>query len=209
MSLDEIKRKHHLLKRYDGGSFFRSPTYKVFGATSHKYKFNPCLSENEIKRFEQKHIVDLPTDYRNFLLEIGNGGSGPAYGLLKITEWNIELDITKETFLSTPFPHSTRWNMERHFDMDDDNVYESQEFQDWEEEYYSNKHVTGSIRICHYGCAIYYLLVVNGTEKGNIWVDDRANDEGIYPALSKKTGKQLSFIEWYNEWLDESLQQLS
>jgi hypothetical protein len=209
MSIEEIKTKHLKLKKSDGGSFFKSPSYKIFGSDSHKYKFNICLSEPEIKAFEQMHSIVFPKDYRNFLLRIGNGGSGPAYGLLKLSEWNIELDITKETFLSTPFPHSTHWYMERHFDMEDDNVYESQEFQDWEEEYYSNRHVTGSIRICHYGCAIYYLLVVTGDEKGNIWVDDRANDEGIYPAISKQSGKKLSFLEWYNDWLDESLQQLS
>ena len=63
--------------------------------------------------------------------------------------------------------------------------------------------------ICHYGCAIYYLLVVRGKEAGNIWVDDRAGDYGIYPAISKTTGGRLTFIEWYDEWLTESLSQFA
>lgn len=209
MGIKELKAKHAKLKKSDGGSFFRSPSYKIFGSDSHKYKFNPCVSGQQIIEFEQVNNIVLPKDYRDFLLRVGNGGSGPAYGLLKLSEWNIELDITGDNFLSTPFPDTAKWNNERDFDMENDDIYESEEFQRWEEEYFSNKHVTGSMRICHYGCAIYYLLVVSGTEKGNVWIDDRANDEGIYPAISKKSGEQLSFTEWYNEWLDESLNQLS
>jgi hypothetical protein len=162
----------------------------------------------EIKLFEQKHIVNLPIDYRNFLLEIANGGSGPAYGLLQLSDWNTELDITEASFFSTPFPYSTSWNMQRHYDMEENNIYDSEEFQKWEEEYFSNKHIAGSMRICHYGCAIYYLLVITGNEKVNIWADDRVDDEGIYPALSKEPCGRLSILKWYGEWLDESLNQL-
>ena len=65
------------------------------------------------------------------------------------------------------------------------------------------------MRICHYGCAIYFLLVVTGNNAGQIWVDDRANDSGIYPAISKLTGKQMTFFEWYDEWLTENLNQFA
>ena len=204
MTIAELKNKHSRLKKLDGGSFWKRPQYKVFGSDSHGYKFNAPLSIEQIKRFEEQHRILLPDDYRNFLLTVGNGGSGPAYGLLPLWQWNIELEIEQDDFLSIPFPHADQWNMVRDFDMEDDAVYESEAFQKWEEDYYSNDHITGSIRICHYGCAIYYLLVVTGDERGMIWVDDRANDLGIYPAVTK--GKRLDFVSWYDGWLDEGME---
>jgi hypothetical protein len=92
--------------------------------------------------------------------------------------------------------------------LTEDNT-ETEEFQKWEEEYFSNRHNSGSMRICHYACAIYYLLVATGKNTGQIWVDDRANGNGIYPAISKSTGRRLTFLEWYDEWLTESLNQFA
>src|SRR5207237_538053 len=110
-------------------------------------------------------------------------------------DWNFELDILSDDFLSTDFPHTEKWNMAREFDTEDDDYNYTEEFQKWEQEYFSNRHITGSMRICHHGYAIYYLVVVTGQEAGNIWVDDRANDGGVYPALSKITKRKLTFIE--------------
>jgi hypothetical protein len=207
MTLHHLKVKHDNLKKIDGGGFFNSATYKTFGSDTHRYKFNHCLTEDALQAFETSFGLTLPADYKNFLTEIGNGGSGPAYGLFPLLDWNIELEINDTNFLSADFPHIDKWNVMQDFDTDNEDYTETEEFQNWEEEYFSNKHITGSLRICHYGCAIYYLLVVTGNNAGQIWVDDRANDCGIYPAISKSTGKRLTFLEWYNEWLTESLSQ--
>ncbi len=46
---------------------------------------NHVLTETEVASFEKEHEISLPSDYRNFLLTVGNGGDGPPeYGLLKI-----------------------------------------------------------------------------------------------------------------------------
>jgi hypothetical protein len=209
MTLHDLKEKHDKLKKLDGGSFFKGGTYKTFGSDVHKYKFNSCLTENTVKDFEESFRVTLPADYKCFLTQIGNGGSGPAYGLLPLSDWNIELEISNNDFLSKDFPHGDKWNLTQEFSTDDDDYTETVEFQKWEEEYFSPEHITGSLRICHYGCAIYYLLIVTGNNAGQIWTDDRANDMGIYPAISKLTGRQLNFIEWYDEWLSESLNQIT
>jgi hypothetical protein len=208
MTTIELKSRHQLLKKLDGGGMFRSPSYKVFGASTHRYKFNPRLTEHEVSDFERIHRIKLPSDYRRFLLEIGNGGSGPAYGLFPLADWNFELDISDPSYLSTEFPHTDKWNMSQDFSTDNDDYYETEAFLNWEQEYFSTKNTTGSIRICHYGCAIYYLLVISGPEAELVWVDDRANDQGIYPAISKLTGKRLMFTDWYDEWLTESMEQI-
>lgn len=67
-----------------------------------------------------------------------------------------------------------------------------------------DRYTQGSIPICDYGCGSYFLLVISGEERGNIWMDARANDGGIYPCLGSN-GKKLNFYEWYFQWLDESI----
>ena len=207
MTIENLKAKHEKLKKLDGGGIFNSATYKTFGSNAHRYKFNSRLSEYSLQSFEQSFSITLPADYKNFLTQIGNGGSGPYYGLFPLSDWNFELDITDNSFLSSAFPHLDKWNLERDFDTNKEDYYETEEFQKWEENYFSNNHIKGSMRICHYGCAIYFLLVVTGNNAGQIWVDDRANDSGIYPAISKLTGQQMTFFEWYDEWLTENLSQ--
>lgn len=208
MTLQDINAKHDKLKKIDGRRFFKKSAYKIFGSVTHKYKFNPCLAIDTLSKFEKEHSTILPHDYKSFITKIGNGGSGPAYGLFPLSKWSYELDIRDQAFLSTTFPHRDKWNMNQNFDTNNENYTETEEFQKWEEEYYASKHVTGSIRICHYGCAIYYLLVVMGSESGNIWIDDRVSDNGIYPAKSDLNGGRLTFIKWHDEWLTESLRQI-
>ena len=140
-------------------------------------------------------------------MEIENGGAGPRLGLLKLKEWNKELvnEKTDHNLLSTSFPYVKDWNTNRPDGEDSDLYYQSEAFAKWSYEYFDNKHISGSIRLSHYGCGIFYFLVVTGAEKGNIWVDDRCNDCGIYPAISKMAKAKMNFSEWYQEWLTESI----
>jgi hypothetical protein len=117
MTLQELKAKHEQLKKLDRSSgLFKSPTYHIFGSETHKYKFNPPLGESEILVFESKHKIRLPPDYRGFLKEIGNGGSGPAYGLFPLSKWNFELEITGKDYLSGDFPYTEKWNRLQDFE---------------------------------------------------------------------------------------------
>ena len=59
----------------------RDPQLKVFGASTHRYVLNPCLSEEQVRESESRYGIDIPEEYRNFLLFMGNGGAGPAYGV--------------------------------------------------------------------------------------------------------------------------------
>ena len=205
--LSELKSKIQMLRKVDGGGFFREPQYRIFGSGQHRYKFNPRLTFNEIEKFEKTNEIKLPSEYKEFITQIGNGGCGPIYGLFPISMWNFELDICESDFLHKEFPYTKSWKATKNF-IEQGDYFDTPEFQEWEEENFSNKHITGSMRICHYGCAIYYLLIVSGKEAGNIWVDDRANDGGIYPALSRRTSERQTFFQWYDEWLTESIDKL-
>ncbi|MCH2045894.1 MAG: SMI1/KNR4 family protein [Saprospiraceae bacterium] len=61
--------------------------YIIEGAKEHKYHWYPCLSEKEISHYEEKLGIQLPSDYRNFIKYIGNGGAGPQQGVLPLAEW--------------------------------------------------------------------------------------------------------------------------
>lgn len=62
----------------------------------------------------------------------------------------------------------------------------------------------GSIPIATKGCNLGVSLVVSGPERGNIWYDLRADMEGITPA-SKPGSPRLTFLQWYEDWLDRAL----
>ena len=74
-----------------------------------------------------------------------------------------------------------------------------------QEEYYHSKWANGLLRIANYGCGTFINLVTNGPEYGKIWVDDRQNEGGIYPDHLRKNSQRLTFLEWYELWLDQML----
>ena len=49
---------------------------------------------------------------------------------------------------------------------------------------------------------------LTGNEAGHIWVNDRANDNGPYPAISKLTSQRMNFADWYDEWLTGSIESM-
>ena len=65
---------------------------KQFGAKDHKYELAPPASLEEVEAFEQETGVWLPEGYRNFLLQAGNGGAGPFYGLFSLEQVKGWLD---------------------------------------------------------------------------------------------------------------------
>lgn len=179
----------------------------VFGASSHKYQLNEKLREEDVSSFEKKFSITLPEEYRSFLKRIGNGGAGPYYGLQSLEDsLYADLDFKRPGEFVNPsiaFPFQKSWNMEFTGDEEDEDAYEA-----FQREYFSEKWETGILRVCNYGCGVSLNLVVNGSEKGNIWVDDRGNDGGIYPdPYFEQTGR-TSFLDWYLLWIDTSLKEL-
>ncbi len=67
------------------------------------------------------------------------------------------------------------------------------------------------------GCGHFLVLVVNGDEKGHIWADAMVSDYGVFPQGYSQNWlfndlqftERLSFLEWYELWLDLSLQKLA
>ena len=197
-----LKSKLSALKRIDTG-------FKIFGTDSHRYELNPTAHEYDLVAFESRFRISLPQGYRQFLLELGNGGAGPYYGLEPIENGLLaDLDYRDDKDLidpSMPFIFEAPWNLER----TEDAAPSDEEYAEFDQEYFDNKWASGLIRICNYGCGVSLNLVVNGPEYGNIWVDDRCNDGGIYPDPYFDQQGRTEFLEWYELWLDRSLNEVS
>jgi hypothetical protein len=148
-----------------------------------KISLNRCLMPHEIQEFEKHYHIRLPEDYRRFLTEIGNGGSGPPYyGLVPLAE-TIETVKDKEFRPDLPFPLTTYW------------VWEGEV--SWEKgqpEILDPVFLHGHLYLGTDGCSHDWILIVTGSERGKIW--DRA-DVGAQPCAPER-----DFLSWYEYWLD-------
>jgi hypothetical protein len=146
-----------------------------FGAAAHRYELRPTLSDLRIAEIEAAAGVRLPDDYRDFLLEVGDGGAGPCYGLVPFDQ-REQLALMQGVFspspptapsASTPSGSSARptlllpWN--------------------------------GVILLSHLGCGYLAYLVVEGPHRGEVWLDVGGNGSprSIAP----------HFIAFYTDWL--------
>lgn len=75
--IKEIKSKFDELKAKD-------KNLSLFGARDHNYEFGPKLNIDNIKEVESSNGIQLPTDYKEFLIELGDGGVGKSYGFYNL-----------------------------------------------------------------------------------------------------------------------------
>ncbi|MFD8596794.1 SMI1/KNR4 family protein [Kitasatospora sp. NPDC059646] len=156
------------------------PLLRRFGAGSHRYVLRPTLSEAAVTSFETQHRITLPRSYRSFLLEVADGGTGPAHGLLGLTElppdddalFDLKSESLTPGFLASPFPHLTAQpgpSAGTNYDL------------------------AGSLAIGESGCGTFSRLVVTGPCAGQVWTDDQ-----VWTALAPGP----DFRDWYTAWLD-------
>lgn len=111
--------------------------------------------------------------------------------------------------LAQPFPHTQQWNIASLPELPEDTTEEeentyNERLSELEEDYWDMRLTNGAIPVCHMGCALRLWLVVNGAEKGNLWLDRRADRGGLAP-LQTEASPRVTFLEWYRAWLDEAL----
>ncbi|MCO6459496.1 MAG: SMI1/KNR4 family protein [Pirellulaceae bacterium] len=151
----------------------------LFGAAQHRYLLNPPLSEADVHRFEQQHGVQLPQQYREFVLTVGDGGAGPGYGLSRLSGCWIR------GALRSPFLPASDANGIGAVDREPDGASASNRYD-------------GCMAIGHQGCGVWYLLVVTGPHSNEVWEDLSVEDRGFSPT-------RRGYFEWYEGWLDGAL----
>lgn len=176
------------------------------------YDPNPPLLESELEAIESELGVRFPDDYRTFLTTIGDGGVGPGYGLLPvrkgIEERHVPIYGLDEAFEP---PRSPRECLDLC--------------------------MPGMHLVTYDGCAYYTGLVVSGPAAGTMWsyvevapgwiplledgcVDasgepyaidgsDRDAYVRLYEMMLRphNDGRRMSFLTWYESWLDRVLEQ--
>lgn len=147
---------------------------------------NPVAPEAQVRAFEARHAITLPSDYRLFITALGNGGPGPAYyGLLPLGAVGTDLRPDERRYWSElpdvakPFPCTHYWVWEDG-EISTEGTDEQVSF--------------GSIMLGTDGCGSYWHLIVTGPDRGIPW---QLCGEGIQPVCPKRT-----FTEWYEDWLD-------
>ncbi|MCI0741536.1 MAG: SMI1/KNR4 family protein [Gemmataceae bacterium] len=174
--------------------------------------------------FEDRYSLRLPDDYRTFLMQVGNGGAGPYYGIYGLDE----LYETREDYwndLSKPFPYRHKWEgppnlLKAIMEAKVDEAGDQDRRGELIDEYWRQASRDGSINICEYGCNLRFLLIVNGPEFGSIWFDATPDVAGFSPVAihrATRVGRhakwcitdkdtteenRVGFAEWYHCWLD-------
>jgi hypothetical protein len=178
---------------------------KAFGYEGHRFRRFACLSLTELADHEAQLRGRPPDHYRSHLVEVGNGGAGPGYGLFPLrARGSTALSARRTDDLrgdpAASFPHDSAWNMPQHELVPPPGLGEA-EYARWNREhdarYFAPEFLNGTVPIAHLGCAMWVLLVLNGRHAGEVWLDDRASDGGILPL--EPTG----FDGWYLDWLTD------
>jgi hypothetical protein len=179
---------------------------------------NPCLEETQVREFEEKQQIDIPEDYRNFLLSVGDGGAGPNGSImlpLRFIPYHSCGHCRDLDFFRKPFPHTYTWHIE----------WDRKRFPEeylYEEAYDRLEHTQGAFSFASVRGICHYLLIISGTERGNIWYDGRPESAGISPLLmvngtveqadhirlatwDETGGSHIDFFTWYNSWVDTKL----
>ena len=184
----------------------RSPNAPaVFGSAGHHFQRLPCVRDDELRHIEGTRGFVLPADFREFVMTVESGGAGPGYGLFPIGRWG-DAALQNEPWpddwwdLAEPFPHDAPWNLGEDELKGPDGTDEELDawFELKDEKYFNPRLVNGSIPIAHLGCAMWVRLIVSGDRAGELWLDDRASDEGIYPV------SPVRFIDWFLSWLGDA-----
>jgi hypothetical protein len=181
----------------------------------HGFEMNPVIAEDRVEAFEQRYSIRLPSEYRDFLVQIGNGGAGPCYGVFAlgtvddgfaVREWSVNDNLVGDP--SKPFRFEEAWNDTAKMPTEDMCEKNEEEYWrcmgDFERTYWSSELMNGAIPVCHQGCALRIWLVVTGSQSGTLWDDRRSEYEGVRP-LKLADGSKATFGAWYDEWLEQHL----
>jgi hypothetical protein len=177
----------------------------------------PPLSEEQVGRIECEYGLVLPQEYRAFLLRFGDIGTGPGNAFSRLNE--ALTPNSREPFpLAGPFLGCAS---PRHHRLPVSQRTEDygRLLREWERIPLDH----GVLKLSGYGCAIYGVLILNGTFRGKVWIisgdaayygpfggaealhDEEAGSGEWEPT---EAPKDYPFLEWYESWVDGQIKRL-
>ena len=178
------------------------PDGKAGEAWSHQYRLLPPLEYHRLEEFERRHEIVFPEEYREFLLQVAGGGTGPGCDGL----WALDVERDHGDLLQRPFPFEKLWCP----------VCFSETREQARARTGAVDLTQGSLGIGSYGCSLVIHLVVSGAARGQIWVDDLGSDNGFWPdgefcpcffdspegyERAKGNQRRFTFFDWYENWI--------
>jgi hypothetical protein len=135
------------------------PRSRRFGASTHRWARRPVLAPARVAAIEAAAGVELPDDYRGYLLAVGDGGAGPYHGILPLDHpAQLALLPGPCALPAVPAPVAALAGPWR-----------------------------GVVAIADLGCDQLAVLVVDGPARGTVWADARAAGIGILPFAASFT----------------------
>jgi len=161
---------------------------------------NPCISLKEVESFESKSCTTLPSQYRNFILQVGDGGLGPPrQGIPKLAEISQKMKYKLEEPFpfhpdDMPPPAQMYLGQRRLFtggilpgDTKTPDAKEAEIVRKFNEQAWGGLMFVGTD-----GNGDDHYLAVNGPGSGGMWL---LAEDCFWP-------QEMDFLEWYMEWLD-------
>ncbi|MBL0913748.1 MAG: SMI1/KNR4 family protein [Bacteroidia bacterium] len=166
--LGAVKTSWHRLRVQD-------PEEKVFGAFMHHYDVSGSISKETLEAFERQHKVQLPLEYRQYLLEVANGGAGPFYGMYALENCLLPLDTPEKDYLQRHPEH-----LSKPFPVTKEQVqaYDNGSIRDIE----LSKEAGGYLFISEYGSGTFIIMPLNGPFTGSLWY------------MQKQQGQKLTYV---------------
>ncbi|MCW3840922.1 SMI1/KNR4 family protein [Micromonospora yasonensis] len=176
----------------------------------------PPLSPAELAEVEAQVEVELPEEYRSYLLQISRGGVHPLPELRRVDgRWRWLLPYCGDDVangLDRPFPHTEAWNWPDSSEPEPlpEDYPTQEEYEAAEREWWRDKVgfadewaiTQGTLVVHDRGCGFQTLLVVSGAARGTMWFDDRCVDGPVRPVLDD-AGRRVGFARWYRRYLAE------
>ncbi|MBP1905144.1 hypothetical protein J2Z32_001772 [Paenibacillus turicensis] len=164
------------------------------------YTLNKPITTGQVEQFERKTKVDLPVDYRDFLIYIGNGGTHHRPFPVALSHASdalrscLQSEPVDETYIGLPFdPHKCRLCFDEGLDAIDD------EIEDYEHDKMVVEAFHGTITLYNDGCGYYDLLVVAGEQKGKVYALDTCAGQGIREIADSFEAYFMNFINFQIE----------
>lgn len=164
------------------------------------YTLNKPLTNGQVEQFERRTKVDLPADYRDFLIHIGNGGKFDRPLPLDLSHASdalrscLQSESVDETYIGLPFdPYKCKLCFDDSLDAIDDDT------EDYEYDKMLLEAFHGTVTLYNDGCGYYDLLVVAGEQRGKVYAIDTCHGQGIREIAASFEAYFMKFINYQIE----------
>lgn len=172
----------------------KDSSLSVFGASSHKYIMRQTATAQEIAKWEEAHGAKLPEDYTRFLMEIGNGGAGPYYGIYSLDKATSYSEKEALSYPCVLYPKMEKGQCHCLVEP----LISDRDISDEEYNAARSKILGGMLCFGTQGCEYDMYLVLQGPHRGRVvYTSDFHPDHPFFFVY------ETNFLDWYERWLDE------